>query len=331
MKMSLNRSLKKLMLKNIKNHSFLILPILLIFGCNKTIKDNTATIENEIDSTISGSVNTKVVRNDKTEILKKEDLIGFWVGDFANAEEDNGNKNINADEGLYWQRNNKITISIDSIVNQNIIGHSVVAGNNRPFKGNIVEDNTQFSIEVLEPGDDKYDGKFNFTIQKNDNQANGTWKSFKKIEIENRKYNLRKKIYKYDLNKMLIESKTYGDWTKSKNLKTINDDTGEFKKTFAASTNLIYELNASNTLFSKKDVENLKKGDLLIIRNTIYARHGYSFKNRPLRVFFDAQEWYIPVNTDIKSDLTDIEKQNIQLLLKYEKNAKEYYDYFGRG
>ncbi|MFN5849409.1 MAG: YARHG domain-containing protein, partial [Chitinophagales bacterium] len=65
--------------------------------------------------------------------------------------------------------------------------------------------------------------------------------------------------------------------------------------------------------------------------NMIYARHGYSFKNRPLRVFFDAQEWYIPVHTDIKKDLTEIEKKNIQLLLKYEKNAKEYYDYFGRG
>ena len=73
------------------------------------------------------------------------------------------------------------------------------------------------------------------------------------------------------------------------------------------------------------------KTKLRVIRNMIYARHGYSFKNRPLRVFFDAQEWYIPVNTDIKKDLTEIEKKNIQLLLKFEKNAKEYYDYFGRG
>ena len=56
-----------------------------------------------------------------------------------------------------------------------------------------------------------------------------------------------------------------------------------------------------------------------------------SFKNRPLRIFFDAQEWYIPVNIDIKSNLTEIEKENIQLLLKYEKNAVEYYDSFGRG
>ena len=75
----------------------------------------------------------------------------------------------------------------------------------------------------------------------------------------------------------------------------------------------------------------MKKGDLKIIRNTIYARHGYSFKNMPLRVFFDAQSWYIPMQIDIKSNLTRVEKENIKLLLRYEKNAVEYYDYFGRG
>jgi hypothetical protein len=83
-------------------------------------------------------------------------------------------------------------------------------------------------------------------------------------------------------------------------------------------------------MLSKNDLENLKKGDLLIIRNTIYARHGFSFKNRPLRIFFDAQEWYMPVNMNIKPQLTEIEKKNIQLLLKYEKNSIEYYDSFGR-
>ena len=112
-------------------------------------------------------------------------------------------------------------------------------------------------------------------------------------------------------------------------------DKNEFEewvsKEFASATEVIYRINASNTLLKKKDVENLKKGDLTIIRNTIYARHGYSFKNRPLRVFFDAQSWYIPVHTNIKSDFTEIEKENIKLLLRYEKNAIEYYDYFGRG
>jgi hypothetical protein len=75
----------------------------------------------------------------------------------------------------------------------------------------------------------------------------------------------------------------------------------------------------------------MKKADLFVLRNAIYARHGYSFKNQQLRAYFDQQPWYIPISTDIKSELTPIEKQNIALLMRYENNAKEYYDAFGRG
>ena len=135
---------------------------------------------------------------------------------------------------------------------------------------------------------------------------------------------------------MLEEVKEYVDWnTFTEEKLTEEYEEGEFEewitKEFASATKLIYSINASNVLLKKEDIENLLKGDLTIIRNTIYARHGYSFKNRPLRVFFDAQSWYIPVHTDIKADFTEIEKENIKLLLRYEKNAVEYYDYFGRG
>jgi len=103
------------------------------------------------------------------------------------------------------------------------------------------------------------------------------------------------------------------------------------QREFATATDAIYTVNASNTLLSREQVMNLSRGDLNIIRNAIYARHGYSFKSRPLRVFFDAQSWYIPVLNDIKNDFTELEQKNIALLLKYEKNAAEYYDSFGRG
>ncbi|MBK6507347.1 MAG: YARHG domain-containing protein [Ignavibacteria bacterium] len=39
----------------------------------------------------------------------------------------------------------------------------------------------------------------------------------------------------------------------------------------------VSSINASNVLLRKSDVENLYKGDLEVIRNSIYARHGYSF------------------------------------------------------
>jgi len=141
----------------------------------------------------------------------------------------------------------------------------------------------------------------------------------------------------YNPDQMLVVSHRFADWDRFRkvNYENLNEEEkevfGDFYLEFESATDLIFKINASNTLLTKQDVENLKRGDLYIIRNTIYARHGYSFRNRPLRVFFDREPWYIPVHNDIKKDLTDMEKENIKLLMKYEKNAKTYYDTFGRG
>ena len=263
-------------------------------------------------------------------------MLGFWVGYFKKDEKnDYSEKTLYVDEGYIWNRENKINISIDQIKDSIVIGHSVVAGNDRPFKGIIKkEKDNSYSFKVKEPGNHKYDGEFVFTI--NDGRLKGKWTAYNEIDIKKRKYDLEKKDFTYDPNISLETSKEYVNWNKVLETKEeVEMEENEFEewisREFASATDLIYKINASNTLLSKTEVENLKKGDLTIIRNTIYARHGYSFKNRPLRVFFDAQSWYIPVHTNIKDDFTELEKKNIQLLLRYEKNASEYYDYFGRG
>jgi hypothetical protein len=105
----------------------------------------------------------------------------------------------------------------------------------------------------------------------------------------------------------------------------------EYYSEYFATTGQLNDLNSSARLLTQAEVENLTKADLYVLRNSIYARHGYSFRKRQLRAYFDKQDWYIPVHANIKSDLTEIEKKNIQLLLKYEEHAEEYYDEFGRG
>ena len=70
--------------------------------------------------------------------------------------------------------------------------------------------------------------------------------------------------------------------------------------------------------------------DLEVMRNAIYARHGYSFQNRQMRVIFDDIDWYIPVSVDVTAELTELEKANIELLKRYENHAATYYDRFGR-
>lgn len=81
---------------------------------------------------------------------------------------------------------------------------------------------------------------------------------------------------------------------------------------------------------TKEDVENMYKGNLGVIRNSIYARHGYSLRSRKMRYVLDQIEWYIPISVDIRSKLTPLEKKNIDLLKRYEQHANTYYDSFGR-
>ena len=313
-----------------KKTTYLIFLSLFVFSCNSKIKDSeTKIIIEKGTEIIDDNPIIKEQKVKKTEIKANE--LGFWVGYFKEDSEENYNeKGVYVDEGFYWNRENKINISIDELTDSLVIGHSVVAGNNRPFSGTIKNG----LFKVKEPGDDKYDGEFIFEIK--DNKLIGKWTAYKNIDIKKRKYELEKMNFSYNPSIMLEEVKEYVDWnTFTEEKLTEEYEEGEFEewitKEFASATKLIYSINASNVLLKKEDIENLLKGDLTIIRNTIYARHGYSFKNRPLRVFFDAQSWYIPVHTDIKADFTEIEKENIKLLLRYEKNAVEYYDYFGRG
>jgi hypothetical protein len=266
--------------------------------------------------------------------------------------------------GLY----HKINISIDSISGNYVKGHSVVANNNRPFEGEVELKADIYTFRVKEPGDDKHDGEFLFQIAKGDSVVKGYWEAYGDATVKRRKYNLIKEFYAYDSSLQLQSS--FLDWEKVKikldtfNLKQLLKEYGSINNliyTFAdrdtleisevqqqeylawikddfetgsesvyTTTDKVFEYNPSAQILTKEFVENLTKADIYILRNSIYARHGYSFKDRKLRSYFDWQDWYIPVHAYIKSEITDIEKQNITLLLKYEEHAEEYYDEFGR-
>ena len=199
-------------------------------------------------------------------------LYGYWVGSFGK---------------------NKINIAIAHINQDSIHGHSVCAGNFRPIAGTIkkMKDNTYY-INMLEPGDDKYDGVFNFIIDLSKNELKGTWKPYKNT-VSSKEYTLSKKPFFYD--------KTVGDYPQ-----------------------------ASTRWLEVPDVENLLPEEIEVIRNEIYARHGYSFTNLKIRRIFDAKDWYIPMSVDIRDQLTDKEAHNIDLLYNYEDYYDDYYNSFGR-
>jgi hypothetical protein len=280
--------------------------------------------------------------NSNLTITTKADLLGYWVGQFKDDMPQNENEEEYFDEDFYgidYEYNKKITFSIDKIKGTEIIGHSIVSGNIQKFTGKITETPIAFEINAKEPGNEKSDGKFLLSIKKNDTLLSGKWNAFKKTEnkINRRKLELSKKIFEYNPNNKIEDR--FVDFHKSA-IKKIEYDSEDSvgnpikdsydDEQYYTTTDTIYKINPSTEILKKELVENLSKGDVFILRNLIFARHGFAFRDKTLRSFFDYHSWYMPVFSNVTEDLTAIEKKNIELLLRFEENAKEYYDHFGR-
>lgn len=67
-----------------------------------------------------------------------------------------------------------------------------------------------------------------------------------------------------------------------------------------------------------KDLENKSKEQLRIMRNWIYARHGYIFKSKDLTEYFEKFPWYEPTSKNVTSEFNKIEQANVSLIQSYE-------------
>jgi hypothetical protein len=59
---------------------------------------------------------------------------------------------------------------------------------------------------------------------------------------------------------------------------------------------------------------NFSKSDLRILRNTIYARHGYIFRSRDLQEHFQKFEWYKGTKENVENELTENERRIIRII-----------------
>ena len=59
--------------------------------------------------------------------------------------------------------------------------------------------------------------------------------------------------------------------------------------------------------------------DVRILRNAIFARHGYRFKSQDLQEYFSQFSWYIPRFDDVTSHLSEVERENIKFLKSLEQ------------
>lgn len=275
------------------------------------------------------SCNKEVKKTKLTETTENlelhKDLYGFWVGDFI------ATKHSDSDDYVH---SNKINIVIKKILGDKVYGQSIVAGNVSLFEGELKNTNNELHFTLKESGNAKNDGEFTFSI-KQDTLA-GKWTSNnKKAVVTEREYKLVKQKFEYDPNLMLPDEGDYSDYyTVKLDSVTYESEDGEkeisYEEMYRTASDIITQINSSTTKLAEEDVKNLKKLELEILRNTIFARHGYTFKKKSYRQFFDPVAWYVPISNDVSGELTPIEKSNIALLERFEKYAEDNYDSFGR-
>ena len=72
----------------------------------------------------------------------------------------------------------------------------------------------------------------------------------------------------------------------------------------------------------------LDSSELRIKRNEIFAQYGYEFKSEELSMYFSTQDWYEPKYDNVDTFLTQLDKENIKILLaeETERRAKSNFD-----
>ncbi|SFU50489.1 YARHG domain-containing protein [Butyrivibrio sp. M55] len=80
-------------------------------------------------------------------------------------------------------------------------------------------------------------------------------------------------------------------------------------------------LSTDSIVYSKEQFEEMPKLMIHIVKNEIYARHGYVFKDDKLQDYFEMQLWYVP-NREKAFDLNALnsyEKANLEILAELDR------------
>lgn len=307
-------------MKNLKFILFAAVLVLLV-NCKKE-----ASVET------SAKVDTAVAKVDSVVIPEiHQELYGIYTGNFSGTEKrfDEYSK-----EGYDEEIAKRLSLKINRITKDSVYGQSIVNGNQRPFRGVFKETENSFVLD--EPGDDKTDGRFNVKIKSD--SLTGKWVAYNKSRVKAplKTLKLIKKEFVYNPNFMIDKDSDLIDWTNPKDFeeKYTDSETGKTEKYKTernrVASDAVFKINASKQKLTEKDLKNLRKLDLEIIKNSVFARHGYSFKKETYRYFFEQTDWYIPVSNNVDADLSPMELENVALLNRFTKYAEDKYDYFGR-
>jgi len=106
-------------------------------------------------------------------------------------------------------------------------------------------------------------------------------------------------------------------------LRSYNGSIFEFSSIFSSSALriLLGEVNILNSRYRELDIFSLSQMDnrsLRLLRNMIYAKHGYKFNSADLTAFFSRFDWYNSRYDNVDRFLTDVDKWHIQMIQAFE-------------
>ena len=79
-----------------------------------------------------------------------------------------------------------------------------------------------------------------------------------------------------------------------------------------------YAFPGDSAVITKRFLSALTQDQIILIRNEVYARHGYQFNTDWIREYFEQQEWYDTRVPFDESKLNKVELENIKIILNYE-------------
>ena len=86
-----------------------------------------------------------------------------------------------------------------------------------------------------------------------------------------------------------------------------------------------YLLPTDTEYLSEADLSGFTREEVTLIRNELFARHGYNFSSQSIRAYFEAQSWYEPVpGVDASSFdpavFNEYEVKNLATILAFEQS-----------
>ena len=118
-------------------------------------------------------------------------------------------------------------------------------------------------------------------------------------------------------------------WGKKDDSSVNNGNAAEFSEDKASSSDAY---TYATERLSESDVADKSRWDLEVMRNTIYARHGYRFKRDDLANHFQQFSWYHPVTGDAEAvwrGFNATEQYNVTFIKSHEQTASKAVSEYG--